>query len=101
MEIGNIIANKRIQFGLSRAEFARIIGVDRVTEYRWEKGEIKAIYPCHIAKLCKTLDIDFSLFGFVSNSFSAESEEDALLRGWQKADKRTKEAIRILLDIKT
>lgn len=101
MDVGSIIASKRIQLGLSRAEFARMIGVDRVTEYRWEKGEIKAIYPCHVTKLCQTLDIDISLFGLVSPSFSTESEEDALLRGWQKADKRTKEAIRILLNIKT
>ena len=101
MDVGNIIASKRIQLGLSRAEFARMIGVDRVTEYRWEKGEIKAIYPSHIAKLCKTLDLDFSLFGVTTPSFSTESEEDALLKAWQKADKRTKEAIRILLDIKT
>lgn len=47
------IATQRKRMGISRSELARMLGVDRKTIYRWEKGENTP--PDYVVEKVKTI----------------------------------------------
>ena len=57
-EIGNIIAQRRKELGLTLEDVATAVGVGRSTVRKWEKGMIKNMGRDKIAALAKILQMD-------------------------------------------
>ena len=60
MNIGEILKESRIEKGLSVIEFARILGIDRTTYFRYENNQVKNIPIQNLLKLIDLLDIDLN-----------------------------------------
>ena len=57
MNIGKLIRDKRIEYGLTMKEVAQRVGVSEGTISRWESGEINNMKRSSMAALSKELNI--------------------------------------------
>lgn len=76
MDIGKLIRDKRIEYGLTMKEVAQRVGVSEGTISRWESGEINNMKRSSMAALSKELNIS-----------------PLVLMGWSEAPKTTPTAI--------
>lgn len=56
-EIGKRIKERRLELGMSGKDVGDILGVDKTTIYRYEKGEIEKIPISNMEKMAKALHI--------------------------------------------
>jgi len=97
MTIGEYIKQKRQALNLSLEYVGNIVGVDRSTVQRWEKGNIKNIDRRHIESICRILYIDPAVFFHLNDLVFPE--ERRLIEAYRVADPGTQSAVRKLLDL--
>lgn len=97
MTIGEYIKQRRQDLNLSLEYVGNIVGVDRSTVQRWEKGNIKNIDRKHIESICRILCIDPAVFFHLNDLIFPE--ERRLIEAYRVADPGTQSAVRKLLDL--
>ena len=91
MTIGELMENKRKGKEMTLADVAGLVGVDRATVQRWERGTIN-IDRKHISAICRTLDIDPVIFCHPNEVVFPE--ERKLIEAWRSADELDRELVR-------
>ena len=97
MTIGEYIKQRRLSMNLSLEYVGTIVGVDRSTVQRWEKGNIKNIDRKHIESICRILRIDPAVFFHLNDLIFPE--ERRLIEAYRVSDPGTQSAVRKLLDL--
>ena len=57
MDIADRIKRLRTRIGVSRKEFAEILGVSKMSTWRWESGDVKPM-PAHLRQI-EALEIKY------------------------------------------
>lgn len=97
MTIGEYLKQRRLTHSMSLEYVGNIVGVDRSTVQRWEKGDIKKIDRKHIESLCRILEIDPAIFFHLNDLIFPE--ERKLIEAYRVADPGTQSSVRKLLDV--
>lgn len=97
MTLGEYLKQRRLALNYSLEYVGNIVGVDRSTVQRWEKGNIKNIDRRHIEAICRTLVVDPAIFFHLNELVFPE--ERRIIEAYRSADPITQSNIRTILGI--
>lgn len=80
--IRRVLKEKRQEKGLSAEKLGKIVGVDKTTIYRYEKGQIKKMPFNVLNKLADTLEINPAFISGFSDSPIIGSPDDDTKNAW-------------------
>jgi len=90
---GEMIKRQRLINGMSIGDLANRVGVHKATVMKWENNEIKQMSPCHVLRL-------MSVFPTINKPLR-NTRDTALLNAFYGANDNVKQAILLLLNLKS